>query len=365
MKTKCQLEGDKLLLGLCLGSRGGRFRVLLENDKCINCCEIQSPTSILAWIGFAYRSRCTRVVVADELGGRGITALLAAKLVGGKFVLRLRGNLFSERRSGYLRTPGWKSYALYRFRIVLARLLLYAADGVLFNSRYTSTTFGGKLRRRTLKAIVYNPYVPFHPENTRNAIPEGTSGLKLLTVTNFGIWPKVEPLFVAVEKWLNEAIADDLSLNWVICGDNHYRRKLEELILRHRLEKFIKCVGFVGDMKGYYEWCDVLVHLSGLDAFPNVTLEAMAAGKPIIANKGSCGTLEQVYDGVNGIVIEDQEGFVNALRSYSENADLRQRHGANGICVLEEHFTIQLQRKRLVGFLETLCDIRLQPIGCL
>jgi len=63
------------------------------------------------------------------------------------------------------------------------------------------------------------------------------------------------------------------------------------------------------------------------EAFPNVLLEAMTAGLPIVTTNFD-GVDELIEDGVNGkiIAINDVDGAYLALKSYLDNPEL-----ANGL----------------------------------
>jgi len=56
-------------------------------------------------------------------------------------------------------------------------------------------------------------------------------------------------------------------------------------------------------MPSFYETCDIMVLPSGAEGCPNVVLEAMAMGKPIVA-AGVAAVLELIRNGDNGLVYE-------------------------------------------------------------
>lgn len=88
-----------------------------------------------------------------------------------------------------------------------------------------------------------------------------------------------------------------------------------------------------------------------LDSFPVVNLEAMAAGKPVIA---TCygGSPEVVLDGETGYIINpfDTEDFAAKLERLLRDDALRARLGAAGRQRLSAHFTLdrQVQRMQMV-----------------
>jgi glycosyltransferase involved in cell wall biosynthesis len=67
------------------------------------------------------------------------------------------------------------------------------------------------------------------------------------------------------------------------------------------------------------------------DSFPTVILEAMAAGKPVVATR-SGGASEMVVEGKTGylIPIENIEKGIEALEKLIQDTELRQRFGEAG-----------------------------------
>jgi glycosyltransferase involved in cell wall biosynthesis len=67
------------------------------------------------------------------------------------------------------------------------------------------------------------------------------------------------------------------------------------------------------------------------DSFPTVILEAMTAGKPVVATR-SGGASEMVLEGETGflIPIENIEKGIEALEKLIQDTELRQRFGKAG-----------------------------------
>ncbi len=81
------------------------------------------------------------------------------------------------------------------------------------------------------------------------------------------------------------------------------------------------------DVKPYYGAADVLTLPSLYDPFPNVALEAMASGLPVVTSL-KCGAAELIENGKNGFVcdalnVEGQAAFLHTLL----DAETRQRLG--------------------------------------
>jgi len=115
-----------------------------------------------------------------------------------------------------------------------------------------------------------------------------------------------------------------------IVGNGPERDRLRHLANELNVEPFITWVGDVGmdELAAEYNRADVFCLPSVQEGFGIVFLEAMAAGKPIVAVHAAA-TPEVVR---NGVLVEpdNPEALANALILLDRDPDLRQRLGAAG-----------------------------------
>jgi glycosyltransferase involved in cell wall biosynthesis len=90
----------------------------------------------------------------------------------------------------------------------------------------------------------------------------------------------------------------------VIVGDGPERARLERLRARLGLEGVVHLVGHRDDVSPYYEAADVFALPSYSEGSPNVLLEAMDAGVPIVA-RAVGGVCEMIRDGEQGWLAPD------------------------------------------------------------
>jgi glycosyltransferase involved in cell wall biosynthesis len=90
----------------------------------------------------------------------------------------------------------------------------------------------------------------------------------------------------------------------------------------------IQLVGAHADVAPYLRSFRVFVMLSDDQGCPNASLEAMAAGLPVVAND-SGGTSEQVLQGITGFIVPDGDPHAMALavEAVLRNPDLRDAMG--------------------------------------
>lgn len=110
----------------------------------------------------------------------------------------------------------------------------------------------------------------------------------------------------------------------VIVGDGLERTRLEGLCARLGLADTVRMVGYQREVTAYYEAADVFALTSHSEGSPNVLLEAMEAGVPIVATAVG-GVGEMIRHGEQGLLIQrgDVEGIARAIVMLLEHDDLR------------------------------------------
>lgn len=107
-----------------------------------------------------------------------------------------------------------------------------------------------------------------------------------------------------------------------LVGDGPTRPLVEQLIATQRLHEHVELVGHVDDPSPYYAAARVLCLPSRSEGMPNVVLEAVAAGLPVVAT--AVGDVRSLVDDDLGRVVapEDPQALADAL-----DAELRSERG--------------------------------------
>lgn len=123
----------------------------------------------------------------------------------------------------------------------------------------------------------------------------------------------------------------NVSLRFRIAGDGPLRSELEKQAGQHSLlSGKIEFLGELGDMKQVYAEADALVLTSDYEGTPNVILEAMAHGLPVLATRVG-GTPEILNENCGMLVERDDEfGLLESASRLVDCADLRKRMGSEG-----------------------------------
>ena len=120
--------------------------------------------------------------------------------------------------------------------------------------------------------------------------------------------------------------AGDLSLRLVVVGEGPERQRLEELCRKLNLTDVISLVGQQNDIGRYYAIADVFVLPSLSEGCPNVLLEAMAAGVPVVATSVG-GVPEVVTSRRDAILVKknDRAALASATAELLKDQRLRNR----------------------------------------
>ncbi len=93
---------------------------------------------------------------------------------------------------------------------------------------------------------------------------------------------------------------------FVILGEGELREHLEKQVHEHHLEKHVLLPGFRTDVLGCIRDFDLFVMSSVTEGLGTSLLDAMAAGRPIVATTAG-GIPEVVEDGVNGLLVPPRD----------------------------------------------------------
>ena len=136
--------------------------------------------------------------------------------------------------------------------------------------------------------------------------------------------------FLSVVTRLRRATGRDIKA--VIAGEGPLRRELERQAAEAGLlPHIVEFIGGVFDTAPLYRQADICVLTSDFEGLPNVLLEAMASGLPVVTtNVGGVGQI--VRNGETGFMVppENEEAMVSAILLLDKNPGLRREMGQRG-----------------------------------
>jgi GalNAc-alpha-(1->4)-GalNAc-alpha-(1->3)-diNAcBac-PP-undecaprenol alpha-1,4-N-acetyl-D-galactosaminyltransferase len=120
-----------------------------------------------------------------------------------------------------------------------------------------------------------------------------------------------------------------------IIGEGAERRTLERLRGELSLEDRVEFVGQTSDVVSWMVRAGLVVQPSRFEGFPNVVLESMGLGAPVISSDCRSGPADLIEDGVNGrlVPVGDVETLAQVMGELMSNPDERARlgRGARGV----------------------------------
>jgi glycosyltransferase involved in cell wall biosynthesis len=234
------------------------------------------------------------------------------------------------------------------------RYACHLADGIVANSRAAGVRLTALLGRaeekvrvipNAIDAVAYQPNAARAEVRARLGLPG--DGL-LIGVVAALRREKGHATFLRAAAQVAAEIAE---ARFVLIGDGSERARLEALAAELHIAEHVI---FAGDRSDVPEWLaalDISVLPSDFESLPNAVLEAMAAGRAVVASNVG-GVPELVEEGVTGFLVPVRDDAAMAARmvELGRDAELRQRMGAAARARLEREFTPQ----RTVGMLEDL-----------
>ena len=138
------------------------------------------------------------------------------------------------------------------------------------------------------------------------------------------------------------------NLYMALAGEGEQLYNLQNLVDALGINNHVKFLGVRNDLPDLLAAADSILMPSLNEGFPRTAIEAMAAGKPIVATRVG-GTPEAIIDGKTGILVpaKDIRAMAKALISLIDDPLLRDRLGVAGAKLARENYSIDDYVSRL------------------
>ena len=292
----------------------GHYRDLVpEGVRLIDLNSRRTAASLLKLVGYVRRER--PAVLMSTLAHASVIALVAKLLRLGRLrvVTRIANTYGEELASGSFK---------HRQALRLLKLMLPMADGIVCVSRGVADdlrTMAPAASKRI--ETIYNPVVSRdlagkaleqvdHPWLDGEGTPVILSAGRLTTVKDHAT------LLRAFAE-----VLDSRPSRLVVLGDGIERDNLLQLAERYGIAHSVDLPGFRANPFAYMSRASVFVLSSRYEGFPNVLVQAMACGTPVVSTNCRSGPDEILEDGRWGrlVPVGDWRSMADAILATLDN----------------------------------------------
>ncbi len=146
----------------------------------------------------------------------------------------------------------------------------------------------------------------------------------------------------------------------VIAGEGPEEETLRRQAQALGVAQSVSWLGYREDLGDVYRQLAVVLIPSRSEGLPNVALEAMASGVPVVASAVG-GLAEIITDGENGFLLgpDDTEGLAGRIAELLEHPDLRASVSRRGIEDVSARFSLGARLRALAGIYEAGAPVRI------
>lgn len=300
---------------------------------------------VLAWnvavLYFAWRNRNIDILHINNGGypaqSSCLAAAIAARLVGIDKVIMVVNNIAVSNRYRHWSPERW-----------LDCLVARSVDVFVTGSITAGRALQAALSLPNEKLITLHNGIAVRPNTETRRQTRLRLGLKDGDLV-FGVvalleWRKGHRVLLNAVSELKDLVPAEKMPMILIEGEGPEQTVLKEMVEQLAINRWVRFVGSERNIYDFVQTLDVVVFPSiANEDFPNVVLEAMALGKPVLASR-IAGTPEQIEDGVTGWLVEpgDFLSFSRKMSVFVEDNNQAAIMGVKARARFEKLFTAEI-----------------------
>lgn len=174
--------------------------------------------------------------------------------------------------------------------------------------------------------------------------------LRLLFVGRLAQQKGLDVLLCALAR-----LRDRIAFTLRVVGAGDELDSLRKQVQLGGLEENVTFCGRLANMNEQYAWCEVLVIPSRFEGMPNVALEALSSGRPVLGSRVG-GIEELIEPGVNGWLVpsEDSEALAGKISEISRQRGQLRIKGGTGRRIIEQRFSLDASASQYMNLYERL-----------
>ena len=234
-------------------------------------------------------------IILSFLGAPNIRSVLATVGIGVKRIISVRN------------TPEYE-YGKSVISKLVVNLLFRQVDGCVFQTDDAKSYFNKKLQYKS--RVILNP-VDKSFFNIKRV--EDCKG-----IVTIGRLESQKNHKLLIQAYSNLLERDNEIDDLYIYGDGSLREDLEKFIYNNELQNKVHLLCKISNVAEILSSSKLFILSSDFEGLPNVLMEAMACGTPVISTDCPCGGPKMLIENINqGILVKcnDIKGLENAIRS--------------------------------------------------
>jgi glycosyltransferase involved in cell wall biosynthesis len=364
LSTVCELDRRKFRTIVCCFDSGVIFRDMEKNGIPVHVIPMRGVGFLTGTIRMARLFRKERIhIVHTHLPESNSVGRIAASLAGVPVCVSTLHNVFMEGRS-----QGFKVGVKQRIEKWTAQ---HCTDHLVSVSKAVFDSQRLHLRMKANNFSILPPFImlsefdaavdPASANQKRQELKIGTDDPVIINVGSLSTKKGHRYLLEAAANVVREFP----SVRFLLVGDGPLRGELQESAARAGLAGNVLFAGVRRDVRELLAISNLFASSSLYEGLPQVFLEAMAMGKPIVATRVG-GVPEIIDDGKNGIIVppENASALADGILSLLREPQHAYEMGKSGRGRIEQEYAAGVVVRRLEHLYENLLQ-RSGVAGCL
>lgn len=199
------------------------------------------------------------------------------------------------------------------------RVIYQKFDLIVTLSKSNKESFLNVFAEFRNKTVVIRNMIPVDEILNNSIMPmpevEVKPGIKIITISRLEREKELDRLINVCVRLKSEGYV----FHWYLVGGGSLYKHINQLLKKLKLEDILILTGEVENPMPLLKKCDLLALLSKYEGMPVTIHEAMVLGVPVIATNVG-GISEQIQDGVNGLLVENNESSIfKGLKNILDN----------------------------------------------
>jgi glycosyltransferase involved in cell wall biosynthesis len=266
--------------------------------------------------------------------------MITAKLLGKKVVLAFSGSSVETLKSA--------NDGSFKMLIPVSRFTMFLSNKIILYSPNNIQEFGLEKYQNKIE-IASKHFLDFSKFKLKKTYSERDNLVGY--IGRFSEEKGILNLLKAIPL-----VITNVDVKFLVIGDGQLRKDIVDYIHLHKLDSNVQVTGWINhdDLPNYLNELKLLVLPSYTEGLPNIMLEAMACGTPVLAN--AVGSISDIItNGQNGFIMTDNspECIAKNIITILESSDI-EKILDNGNTLVKNQFNFDSAFKRYVNIMEKL-----------